>query len=970
MRGLRGTKGAERGAEPRSEGPDRAPSAARPGPLWSLLAFRLPGENAAGARGSYFGLPDTTPRATPMNVQQSAEEPSARSPEEVQRIAAQGFAGSSQELPHFQTIQRAFGDHDVSDVEAHVGGPAKEAGRAMGARAFAADRRVAFAEPPTLHTVAHEAAHVVQQRGPLRLEGGVGVRGDRYERHADAVAEAVVAGGSAATLLDNVASPEIAGERGSSMVVQRLSAKFKPLADRIADVRKTGYTWWHLPTLEKMLALAEAVDASDVAATRKAVAEFLKQVSTDPLDPATAVILNDVPLTLVSRVFLLGLPAESRELQNHFYGPDGSYKYEQASTRGGFANAFAVWSQIVEDAVTGSHPTDPAKAEAGIDHILLAVDGVCRALLALDPAQVEKDQKASRASVSSLDPYDWNRNPDQTIGGHFSHLLTLIPPLVAGIQVAFQVLMDTAAADLESGKGGAALAKARSVLDDKLVKAFDPPKLKHLLLSAAVDITRSDFESRTKKHLDYFNKGRRTPFVEIEAYDNDPSNTYFSEKQLSVRRIIEIRDAQIVLLERLHGLRKDKSGKVTGESSENAAAIKSAGGLKLHDNDSWRTFLLEKFRASRKRLGNDWDALSATINLLGDYLSAFTIHAPYNIDEFGDNYLTRTFPRALTGQLIHDCGVYALRVAYALSLVRKELGLIFRAVAMPLHVGLIIAYDDVMKGAFFLNNEQFTPVPPQQMKRFAKTWTEVDESGAQRAAPVALDEKQFLGEIAAATFVERTDMPFRIEDVPEVGDVKDPRRRHAILWDFYHQKITGSRHHPLPVTAPIKDEPQPELRYLVLLERGRDFYNRSLVPFWRFANQVFTTQKASLVAAAKDLATPAKKGAAEKVLAAHKKQLVDAATALQVWDTLDQLNKARDEVSAFLTANPKAAARTSRIAHAARIGITSDRELEIDRYLGPSVNAVALVEGVAMQGVPGLVVPTWQSEEELPRPAD
>jgi hypothetical protein len=55
---------------------------------------------------------------------------------------------------------------------------------------------------PSVHTAAHEAAHVVQQRGGVQLKGGVGETGDAYERHADTVADAVVAGRSAEDLLD------------------------------------------------------------------------------------------------------------------------------------------------------------------------------------------------------------------------------------------------------------------------------------------------------------------------------------------------------------------------------------------------------------------------------------------------------------------------------------------------------------------------------------------------------------------------------------------------------------------------------------------------------------------------------------------------------------------------------------------------------------------------------------------------
>ena len=130
---------------------------------------------------------------------------------DVHALAAQGTAGGGGTLPFFDEIQRAFGHHDVSGVRAHVGGAAADASAAMGARAYAAGDAVAFAEAPDLHLAAHEAAHVVQQRGGVRLSDGVGRSGDEYERHADAVADAVVRGDSAQALLDGMAHRGAAG---------------------------------------------------------------------------------------------------------------------------------------------------------------------------------------------------------------------------------------------------------------------------------------------------------------------------------------------------------------------------------------------------------------------------------------------------------------------------------------------------------------------------------------------------------------------------------------------------------------------------------------------------------------------------------------------------------------------------------------------------------------------------------------
>ncbi len=126
----------------------------------------------------------------------------ALSGDKVHELAAHGIGGSGGGLPFLVQIQRAFGRHDVSDVRAHVGGAASEAATALGAEAYATGRDIAFRGAPDLRTAAHEAAHVVQQRGGVQLAGGVGAAGDIYERHADEVADAVVAGRSAESLLD------------------------------------------------------------------------------------------------------------------------------------------------------------------------------------------------------------------------------------------------------------------------------------------------------------------------------------------------------------------------------------------------------------------------------------------------------------------------------------------------------------------------------------------------------------------------------------------------------------------------------------------------------------------------------------------------------------------------------------------------------------------------------------------------
>lgn len=170
----------------------------------------------------------------------------------TRRAAALGVRGPGGPLPHLERIQAAFGRYDVSGIVAHTDESARLGARAMRAEAFASGNHVAFARPPSLHTAAHEAAHVVQQRGTVQLAGGVGQSGDRYEQHADAVADQVVAGKSAEGLLARLAGPSHAGGGGEGLV-QR-----KELDLDVLDI--TGdFVWRYIEQLIREYKVEEAI---------------------------------------------------------------------------------------------------------------------------------------------------------------------------------------------------------------------------------------------------------------------------------------------------------------------------------------------------------------------------------------------------------------------------------------------------------------------------------------------------------------------------------------------------------------------------------------------------------------------------------------------------------------------------------------------------------------------------------------
>ncbi|MDH3303504.1 MAG: DUF4157 domain-containing protein, partial [Acidimicrobiia bacterium] len=142
---------------------------------------------------------------------------------EGERIAADGVLAASEHLPFADRIQRSFGHHDLGDATARIGGPAATAAESLGAAAYTYGSDVGFRAAPDLHLAAHEAAHVVQQRA------GAGGAHDRHEyqaeRHADRVADLVVAGRSAQAELDGAAASGGAGR--SRPVVQRQAAPQK-----------------------------------------------------------------------------------------------------------------------------------------------------------------------------------------------------------------------------------------------------------------------------------------------------------------------------------------------------------------------------------------------------------------------------------------------------------------------------------------------------------------------------------------------------------------------------------------------------------------------------------------------------------------------------------------------------------------------------------------------------------------------
>lgn len=198
------------------------------------------------------------------------------SDEEIHSAAAEGIRTPATTLPYLDRIQASFGLYSVGHVKVHIGAEASQSARAMNALAFASGDHVVFDGTPDLRTAAHETAHVVQQRAGVKLAGGVGIEGDVYERHADAVANAVVAGRSAEELLEPFAAlPSYVGQQSIMNIATHTTQRKRNPGEPYTYNRnnqykppttcKVAYSYFDIPCGEKTARAPRRMEARGLA---------------------------------------------------------------------------------------------------------------------------------------------------------------------------------------------------------------------------------------------------------------------------------------------------------------------------------------------------------------------------------------------------------------------------------------------------------------------------------------------------------------------------------------------------------------------------------------------------------------------------------------------------------------------------------------------------------------------------------
>ncbi len=687
--------------------------------------------------------------------------------------------------------------------------------------------------------------------------------------------------------------------------------------------------------LKALLPLAQAVDDEKTADIPKLVDAFIKAEKGPPFNSMGENMLAEMS----ARLFTLGLKGEADKLQENYSAGEKQWSWLKEDW-GKSRRNIATYKATVERTIAMADSSSAEKSKASLELMIRALDMLRDAILAVDQ---------ERLANESSDAWRYTLAPLMTAHEYWNALMDVLTTLMTGIEMHLQLLLERAANDLAEGRGSATLLVLRGVVENKLLPAIQPGDAKKSIGWVTIKITRTEIKSGKGYIGDSLSKDPKSRSVAVTTYT--PDQDYARELVSSLSRMVGTRIDQIATLARIYGatdvLRADKPDEKekSADAAKNAKTMEKlraqGGKLRLDSDSDWRQFVLLKFQDMTGPSAKDkGQALSAVISLLFDYLQAFTIHARftniYDQADFKDAYFDKPFPRTLAGQLVQDCGVYAMRVAYILSLVRQELGLRIRFIRLPVHVGLIITGEGLP--TFFVHNDTFKEYSPEKMQELYEIWKEpldpdaAPKAGGKAAAPLSpIDDEQFLGELSALHDIEGPlDMPFRISDVPKTAKTELATKQ--ALWAEYEKVSSKDVFGP---SATNKKSPGYLFhnRYLALTEMFREWHNDMVIPFWNDKSPLnwaiiewILKFNGRTQIAGKDL---------QPILEAHLKQLDDDLKPVNAG--MDRIKNEERSISQQLREDPQLPAKGVRLTHVTRLVIIHDW----DSYRGRIQDVIA-----------------------------
>lgn len=248
----------------------------------------------------------------------------------------------------------------------------------------------------------------------------------------------------------------------------------------------------------------------------------------------------------------------------------------------------------------------------------------------------------------------------------------------------------------------------------------------HLRATVATDLRFktplevSLFRIDGKKFRDYFEPAGASDFAFSFYSRNSPPLTG-DENPILLHSVIRKRNDQLLLLNELSpgphsGVPPRSAGRIGLRQSEPGPSMPDAP--QIHDNVSWQNWVRRMWDTAlaakptiglperTETVGDQTVTLPARpgklehiCEFISRYFNTFTVHVPYDLAEgcTERNYLTRAYPRAITGCLTHDCVVYAARWIFMLGRLFASRGAPevlgnprISLVEMPAHVGVMI----------------------------------------------------------------------------------------------------------------------------------------------------------------------------------------------------------------------------------------------------------------------------------------
>jgi hypothetical protein len=707
---------------------------------------------------------------------------------------------------------------------------------------------------------------------------------------------------------------------------------------------------------KKLLELAETLEAADVkdqaarATIAKAVREFtsamarfkpefsLFEWSRMGFDYTTAtyelVLSPSLAEQIAARLALLGLAGEAGEMRIFAKRTGaGRFPLEEQS------NYYEVLTSIAAESVDlSSEASITASSERIFRTLTLVMQEISR--LNLEEASADLQKMRSLLSSSSEGTLGFF-----SIGLYLEALAVHVKRLHTALQHILQKRMDDAISEVQTTGTTTELGKAEALLHNIQTQALAEIRGagKELIYVGvlAPDVTRSIFTKKGGSHEEFFGAGKG-PRVKITYYDVQQESG--KEKQLSLQRICQIRRAQINLIKELYGLEATEP-KAKKEGVENKELIVEALGgeeFRLNSIDDWRKFLTAKYdrMVGQQKLSAS-EAFLRILDLLSRYLLAFTVSTPFNIYDFGENLLTAPLPRALTGQFIHDCGIYALRIVYILSLISERLHLKIRFALFPDHVGLILTGNDVP--TVIAHNNEIIPLPERaqissltaetRATFFRKDYVALDElkklwdrKTQDERISGPKDYDQFILELAGAYFIPHVTMPAAIRDVPasSYADAKGEAGIKRALWQQY-RALLASELFSAETKKPSSDVFQLHLAYLKMLEEYKVFHNSKLVPFWNVeAHKLWQEYGERLLGLIASRNTEAYKQLATE----YREKLM--ALVAPVEEVYERLSRIKDEMGELVTTHKPNPVTSERMVHGQRLSLLFEYYWRLD----------------------------------------